>query len=267
MKAHPSACVDPAARIAEDVQIGPQVYIGPLVQIGEGCRIGQGCHLTGRTTLGRGNILGPYVVLGTPPQDLKYHDEPSTLVIGDENVFREFFTANIGTVTGRGETTIGNRNMFMIFTHVAHDCVIEDEVIIVNGALMGGHCKIETGAKIMGMVGITPFTTIGKMAYVTGGSGLRQDAPPFMVCEGRPARVRGVNEVGLRRAGCPEEVIQDLDRAYRKVFRYTGATRVRVFDEIEADGSVSDETRYLVAFLRHSLEGRHGRYLESLRKA
>ena len=161
MDMHPTAHVDPAARIADDVRIGPQAFIGPDVVVGAGCRIGHACHIQGHTALGERNVLEAHVVLGTPPQDLKYDGEPTTLVIGDDNVFREFFTANIGTVTGRGRTTIGSRCFFMITSHVAHDCDVEDDVILVNAVLMGGHCKVEAGAKIMGAVGMTPFSTVG----------------------------------------------------------------------------------------------------------
>jgi UDP-N-acetylglucosamine acyltransferase len=237
------------------------------VTIGEGCRIGHGAHLEGHTKLGRRNVLYPFVSLGTPPQDLKYHDEPTELVIGDENTFREFFTANIGTTTGHRVTRIGNRNLMMISSHIGHDCVIEDDVILVNGVLVGGHCRIERGAKIMGGVGITPFATVGKMAYVTGMSGVARDAPPFMISEGRTARVRGVNEVGLRRAGYSDDVIQDLNRAYKRIFRMAELNRQGVLDRIEAEGDACEETLYLVSFLRRALQGRHGRYLEGQRKA
>jgi len=267
MKIDPSAKVEAGAELAQDVEIGPQVYIGPHVVIGERCSIAHGCHIEGHTRLGAGNRLCPHVVLGTPPQDLKYSGEPTELIVGDDNVFREFVTANIGTVTGRGVTRIGSRNLFMISSHIAHDCVVEDDVVLVNGVMMGGHCRIESGAKLMGGVGMTPFSTVGKMAFLTGMSGVSKDAPPFMISEGRYARVRQVNEVGLQRTGYPREVIEELEDTYRRIFRTKELNRLKVFDEIEAGGNASEETLYLVRFMRRSLEGRHGRYLESLRHA
>ncbi len=267
MKMYPTASVESGARIGEDVEIGPQAYIGPHVAIGNGCKIGHGAHIEGHTCLGERNNVGPYVMLGTPPQDLKYCGEPTELVIGDDNVFREFATINAGTVTGLGVTRIGSRNMFMIGSHVGHDCDVEDNVIMVNGVAVGGHCKIESGAWIMGGAGLVQFTSVGKLAYVAGMSGIEVDVPPFMIMEGHRASVRKVNEVGLRRGGCSEEVVQNLWDAFRKIFRAKQLNREKIFDEIDASDWACEETLYLVRFMRRSLQGRLGRYLECFRKA
>lgn len=247
------------------MEIGPGAFVGPDVVIGDNCVVGHACHLEGHTHLGKNNILYPHVVLGTPPQDLKYHGEPTELVIGEDNVFREFVTVNIGTPTGAGMTRIGDRNFFMICSHVGHDSEVEDDTILVNAVLLGGHCKLETGAKIMGATALNPFVTVGKEAYVGGLTRTIRDVPPFMIMEGNPAKVRRVNEIGLQRAGYAPEVIEELCEVYKKIYRTKELNRLKVFDEIEKGGSACEETLYLVQFLRRSLQGRNGRYRESLR--
>jgi len=262
---HPSAQIAAGAELGENVEVGPGAYIGPDVVIGDNCVIGHGAHVEGRTVMGKNNILRPYAVLGTPPQDLKYHGEKTELHIGDDNVFREFLTINTGTTTGCGVTRIGNRNYFMIFSHVGHDCEIEDDTILVNGVLLGGHCKLETGAKLMGAAACNPFVTVGKQAYVGGLSRIVQDVPPFMIVEGNPAKVRRVNDIGLERAGYSQEAIEELNEAFRRIYRTKELNRMKIFAQIEASGNAGEDVLYLVRFLRRALMGRHGRFRESLR--
>jgi len=266
MKIHPTAHVDPGAKLGENVEVGLGAYVGPDVTIGDSCILGHGCHVEGNTTLGANNILHPHVCLGTPPQDLKWHGEKTELVIGDDNVFREFVTVNIGTPTGCGVTRIGSRNYLMICSHVGHDCELEDDVILVNAVLLGGHCKVESGAKLMGAAAVNPFVTIGTQAYVGGLTRTIRDVPPYMIVEGNPPKVRRVNDIGLERAGFAQETIEKLNDAFRKIYRTKKLNRMEVFDQIEAEAESCEEVSYLVAFLRRSLEGRHGRYRESLRK-
>lgn len=267
MKIHPTACVDAGAEFGTNVEVGQYAQIGPEVRIGDNCSIGHGCHIEGRTHLGNNNILYPYVVLGTAPQDMKYHMEQTQLMIGDDNVFREFVTVNLGTPTGSGVTRIGNRNYFMIFSHVGHDCEIDDDVILVNAVLLGGHCKLESGAKLMGAAALNPFVTVGKLAFVGGLSRIAQDVPPFMIVEGNPAKVRRVNEVGLLRAGYSPHSIERLREAYKRIYRPRNKelNRMKEFREIEASADSSEEMLYLVRFLQRSLQGKNGRYRESLR--
>lgn len=267
MKTHPTAIVDGQANIGRGVEIGPHACIGPDVTIGDDCVIGHGCHIEGRLTMGSNNILAPYVVLGTPPQDLKYHGQNTELIIGDDNVFREFVTVNIGTVTGNAATRIGNRNYLMICSHVGHDCTLEDDIILVNAVLLGGHCHVETGVTLNGGAAASPFVTIGKLAYISGLSRIVQDVPPFMKVEGYPARVRAVNEIGLQRAGYEQGVIEELWEAYKAIYRAKELNRSAIYDRIENDPNANAETIYLVRFLRRSRESVYGRYLESLRKA
>jgi len=267
MKIHPTAQIDPKARLGEGVAVGPGAFIGPDVTVGDNCVVGHGSHIEGKTTLGANNILHPYVCLGTPPQDLKWHGEKTELIVGSDNVFREFVTINVGTPTGAGVTRIGDRNYFMISSHVGHDCEVDDEVILVNAVLLGGHCKVESGAKIMGAAAANPFVTVGKMSYVGGLTRIIRDVPPYMIIEGSRAEVRRVNDVGLQRAGYSPESIGSLNQAFRKIYkRSRELNRLKAFDEIEADRDASEEVLYLVQFLRRSLQGRHGRYRESLRK-
>lgn len=264
MKIHPTATVDSAAEIGSNVQVGPRVYIGPGVTIGDDTEIGNGCHIEGAVTIGRNNILGPYVVVGTPPQDLKYHGQKTEVVIGDDNVFREFVTINGGSPTGGGLTRIGDRNYLMICAHVAHDCIVEDDIILVNSVLLAGHCRVERGAKLMGNAAVNQYVTIGKQAYIGGLTRIVQDVPPFMIVEGNPARVRGVNEIGLERAGYEQEVIDELWEVYKAIYRTRKLNRTSVYEEIENRKDISPEGVYLVQFLRRSQEGVHGRYRQGL---
>jgi UDP-N-acetylglucosamine acyltransferase len=266
MQIHPTATVETDAEIGRNIQIGPQAYIGPDVVIGDDCIIGHGCHVAGNTTLGRNNHLGPHVVLGTAPQDLKYHGQKTELIVGDDNVFREFVTVHIGTVTGHSVTRIGNRNYFMICSHIGHDCIVEHDTILVNNVLLGGHCHIETGAKLMGGSAVNPFVTVGKQAFVGGLTRVIHDVPPFMIVEGNPARVRAVNEIGLARAGYDRTTIDALWTAYKAIFRTKVLNRARIFEQIEDSGDVTPEVIYLIESLRRTSHGAHGRYQEGLRK-
>jgi UDP-N-acetylglucosamine acyltransferase len=266
MAIHPSAVVEEGAALGNGVEVGPGAYVGPGVTIGDDCSIGHNCHIEGRVALGCNNILYPGVVLGTAPQDLKYHGQDTELVIGDDNVFREFATVNIGTATGTGITRVGNRNYFMMFSHVGHDCIVEDETILVNGVLLGGHCCLETGAKLMGGTAVNPFVTVGQQAYVGGLSRIVHDVPPFMIVEGNPARVRGVNEIGLQRAGYQQDIIDQLWEAYKAIYRTRELNRSPIYDMLNERPDCTGETRALVEFLRRSQKGVHGRYRQSLRK-
>jgi len=265
MQIHATADVDSSASLGEDVEIGARAYVGPGAVIGDHCSIGRGSYIAENTQLGENNILYPYVVLGTPPQDMKYHGEETRLVVGDSNVFREFLTINRGTANGEGETRIGDRNFFMISSHVGHDCIVEDETIMVNNVQLGGHCHVEEGAKLMGAAAVNPFVTVGKMAYVGGMTRVVRDVPPFMIMEGNPAKVRGVNEIGLRRAGYEQDKIDRLAEVYKKIYRTRELNRSKIFERIESRDETIEEVRYLVQFLQRSLEGKHGRYRESLR--
>jgi UDP-N-acetylglucosamine acyltransferase len=259
------AVVSPKAELADDVEVGPFCYVGPDVAIGAGTVLHPGATVVGHTRLGERNVLFPHVCIGTPPQDLMYHDEPTRVEIGDDNIFREFVTVHRGTTKDAGVTRIGSHCFLMACSHVAHDCQVEDHIIFGNNALVGGHVHVQSGVNMNGGAAVHPFTTIGRLAYVGGLSRIVQDVPPFMIVEGHPSRVRGINAVGMRRAGIPEEVAGAMGKAYRRIYR-RGRPRGEVLDEMESEDGWPDEVRFLLTFLRNSAGGKHGRYRETLRK-
>ena len=265
MKIHKSAIVHPAAVLGEEVEIGPFSIIGANVTIGEGTIIKNHVTITGNTSIGKNNIIHPNAVLGAEPQDLKYQGECTFLEMGDNNVVREGVTINAGTAGGGGKTVVGDNNFFMSCVHVAHDCIIEDNVLLANGVLLGGHIMIERGAKLMGLVGIQPFVTIGRYAYVGGHTRIVQDVPPYVIIEGHPAKIRQVNVVGLEREGFSKEQIDEIKKAFRALFRSDELNRSKALEELEGQNDVSPEIRHLVTFLRNADKGKFGRYRESFR--
>ena len=265
MKIHKSAIVHPAAVLGEEVEIGPFSIIGANVTIGEGTSIKNHVTITGNTSIGKNNIIHPNAVLGAEPQDLKYRGECTFLEMGDNNVVREGVTINAGTAGGGGKTVVGDNNFFMACAHVAHDCIIEDNVLLANGVLLGGHIMIERGAKLMGLVGIQPFVTIGRYAYVGGHTRIVQDVPPYVIIEGHPAKIRQVNVVGLEREGFSKEQIDEIKKAFLALFRSDELNRSKALAELVGQNDVSPEIRHLVTFLRNADKGKFGRYRESFR--
>jgi UDP-N-acetylglucosamine acyltransferase len=262
---HPTAVVDPEAEIAADVQIGPYAVVGPKVSIGPGTRIMHHATVVGRTRIGRDNVIYPYATLGTEPQDLKYAGEDTELVLGDRNTIREYVTINIGTAFGGGVTRIGNDCLLMACSHVAHDCRLGNRVILSNCALLGGHVVVGDGAILSGLVGVHHFVTIGRNAFISGGTRVAQDAPPFMIVQGEKQQVKCVNVVGLRRHGFPEATIEALRDAHRMIWRGP-SIRSRALAEAERRLGHVPEVRELVEFLRASAAGRNGRALERERR-
>ena len=264
MPIHPSAIVEPGARIHASAEIGPFCVVGPKVTIGPGTRLVQGVTIIGRTTIGARNLVHPGCVIGGDPQDLKFKGEDSTTVIGDENVIREGVTINKGTMSGGGQTVIGNRNMLMSLAHVAHDCVVEDNCILANAVLLAGHVRIENAAILSGWVVVHHFATVGQHAFIGGASRVNQDAPPFMILQGMEGQVRGVNSVGLKRRGFKPEAITALKDAYRLVWR-SGLPKPEALSEVEKSFGQFPEIRTLIEFLRGSDLGHMGRRRESRR--
>ncbi|NND45335.1 MAG: acyl-ACP--UDP-N-acetylglucosamine O-acyltransferase [Xanthomonadales bacterium] len=219
MKAHPTAIIDPAATIAEDVEIGAYSMIGPRVTIGAGTRIGPHVVIKGRTTIGRNNRFFQFSSIGENPQDKKYAGEDTELVIGDDNTVREFCTFNTGTEQGGGATRIGSRNWIMAYVHIAHDCLIGDDVIMANNATLGGHVKVGNWAILSGFAGVHQFVEIGEHAFVSFASHVNQSIPPYVTVSGEKAKAKGVNTEGLKRRGFTSEQIQNVRRAYRALYR------------------------------------------------
>lgn len=260
---HQTAVVSPKAELGSGVTIGPHCTIEGDTVLGDGTEVMAGSMIHSGTTLGRNNILHPHVVLGGEPQDINYHSEPTRLIIGDNNQFREFVTINRGTTKERGETIVGNGNYFMACSHVAHDCVIADKIIMANCVLLAGHVRVGEGAVINGAVAAHHFTTIGQYSYVGGMAKVRMDVPPYMVADGDPARPKKCNEVGLRRNGFSEETVAALAKAFRRVFR-SDKPMVEAIEELK--NIRDEEVQKLKAFLENMIHGKHGRFLESFRE-
>ncbi|MFS8904737.1 acyl-ACP--UDP-N-acetylglucosamine O-acyltransferase [Synechococcus sp. O70.2] len=215
---HPTAVIHPKAELHETVQVGPYAVIGEHVRIGANTVVGAHVVIEGWTEIGEDNQIFPGAVLGTEPQDLKYNGAPSQLVIGRGNLIREFVTINRATNEGEA-TIIGDYNLLMAYVHVAHNCVIENQVVITNAVSLAGHIHIESQARIGGMVGIHQFTRVGRLAMVGAMSRVDRDVPPYLLVEGHPARIRGLNLVGLRRAKGMEGSLPALRQAYRLLYR------------------------------------------------
>ncbi|MBI2537857.1 MAG: acyl-ACP--UDP-N-acetylglucosamine O-acyltransferase [Gemmatimonadetes bacterium] len=219
-RVHPTAIVDPGAALGPDVVVGPYCIVGPGVQIGAGTTVGPHAVIQRDTTLGAGCAVGPGAVLGADPQDFKYQGEATSLDIGDETRIREYATLHRGTAA-TGKTVVGKRCYLMAYVHVAHDCVIEDDVVIANAVQLAGHVYVEANATIGGLTPIHQFVRIGRFALVGGGSRVPQDVPPFTRAAGNPMKLYGINSLGLVRAGFPAEVRAALKHAYRLLFNST----------------------------------------------
>jgi UDP-N-acetylglucosamine acyltransferase len=245
---HPTARIHPKAEIASDVEVGAYALIDEHVRIEKGSRVGDHARVEGWTRLGEGCRVFPFAVIGADPQDLKYRGEPTELIVGPRNVFREFVTIHRGTVQGGGQTRIGSDGFFMAYCHVAHDCSIGNHVIMSNSATLAGHIEIQDHAIIGGIVAIHQFVRIGAYAMVGGLSGVAQDVPPYMLAAGSRAKLFGLNLVGLRRHQFTREAIQGLRKAYRILFRSSlmlQAAVERVHQEIPACPEVENLLRFV----------------------
>ena len=262
---HHTAVVAPSAQLGVDVEIGPYTVVGPDVEIGDRTRIGSQVVVEGVTRLGEDNIIVGQAALGNAPQDLSYRGEATQLIIGDRNTIREFVTINRGTIKGGGMTCMGSDNLLMACSHVAHDCELEDNVILGNGVLLAGHTRVERFANLSGMAGAVAFVTIGAYAYVGGMTRIARDVPPYMIVEGHDARVRGVNLIGLQRNGVPDDEIENLRAAFKRIWR-SGKPRKPILAEMRAEESVSPFVLELLESMGRTEIGLKGRYRESLRK-
>ncbi|HIE32559.1 MAG TPA: acyl-ACP--UDP-N-acetylglucosamine O-acyltransferase [Thermodesulfobacteriaceae bacterium] len=212
-KIHPTAEIHPSAEIEDEVEIGPYTVIGPQVYIGQGTRIGSHVIIEKNTRIGKNNVIHHHVVIGSDPQHLAYKGEESWVEIGDENVIREFVTIHRGTALDQSLTRIGNRCLLMAYVHIAHDCFLGDEVIMANGATLGGHVRVGNRVVFGGLSAVHQFCRIGSYAFVSGMSGVDKDVPPFVKVFGIPAKIQGVNLIGLRRAGFGKETIRHISQA------------------------------------------------------
>jgi len=265
-KISPHAVIDPNANIAEDVEIGPFCVIGPDVTLEGGCRLLNSVTIIGKTTIGRDNVFFPNCVIGTYPQDKKFKGAPTELHIGSGNVFREAVTVHIGTEKGGRITRVGSNNMFMINTHIGHDAQIGSECVFANNVMIAGHCVVGDNVNMMGLAGLHHFVTIGRFAYLGGASRIHHDVPPFVKVDGAD-EIRGLNKVGLARAGFSADDIRAVDDVYRKLFsRRRGKALSVAMNEVEASPAAEHRlVREMIDFLRRRDQGKHGRYLEGRR--
>src|SRR5437763_12621052 len=218
-RVHPTAIVSAEAGLAPDVTIGAFSLIGPEVEIGAATTVASHVVITGRTRLGQRNRVFQFASVGEIPQDRKYGGEPTRTSIGDDNVIREFVTIHAGTAQDRGVTTIGDRNLFLAYSHIAHDCLIGDDTTFSNNAQLAGHVVVGDYAVLGGFVGVHQFCRIGAHAMIAAGSIVLQDVPPFVTAAGYPAKPRGVNVEGLRRRGFSAGDVAAIRRAYRSLYR------------------------------------------------
>ena len=219
MSIDPRAAVDPAAKIAEDVTIGAFAVIGPHVEIGPGCVIGPHAVVTGWTRLGARNTVYQFASIGDAPQDKKYAGEPTRVQIGSGNVFREYVTVNRGTAHDKGITTIGDDNLFMASSHVAHDCIVGSHTVFANLATLGGHVEIDDHVILAGFTGVHQFCKIGAHAFIANNTAVTRDVPPYVMAVGHPATPHSINSTGLARRGFNEQQIRHIKQAYRTLYR------------------------------------------------
>ena len=251
---HPTAVVTPGAELDSGVQVGPYTVIGPHVRLGRDTRVGPHSVVEGRTTVGRDNRIFQFASMGAVPQDMKYRGEDSALTIGDRNTIREFATLNIGTRGGGMETHIGNDNLFMVYSHVGHDCRIGNHVILANCATLAGHVTLEDYVGVGGLAAIHQFTRIGESAYLGGGAMVVNDVPPYCLAQGDRARLFGLNRVGLERRGFGEAQKRALKQAYRTFF-FEGLSLKDAIERIRRDQADYPEAVHLADFIAASRRG------------
>ena len=215
---HNSSVIDKNSKIGDKVKIGPFCYIGPKVELAEGVELVSNVHIEGNTKIGKETKIFPFASIGTQPQDLKFNNEKNSLVIGENNLIREYVTINPGTVGGGSKTLVGNNCLFMISSHIAHDCTIGNNVILANNVPLGGHVTIEDSVVIGGNSAVQQFTRIGRMAMIGGMTGVLKDVIPFGLSIGNRNYLQGLNLIGLRRNKYENQKIIELDKAYKEIF-------------------------------------------------
>lgn len=254
MAIHSTAIVHPKAQLAEGVSIGPYSVIGEHVTIGRDTRIASHVLVEGWTTIGERNKLHSFSCIGTPPQDVGYKNEESYLIIGNDNVIREFATVHRATTKADRKTEIGDKNYLMAYSHVAHDCKLGNSIIMANSAGLAGHIRIEDYAILGGIVGVHQYVRIGAYAMIGGQSAIVQDIPPYVSAAGNRAQLYGLNTIGLKRKGFSDEVIGDLKKAYKIIFR-SGMTIDDAIKKVADEYPDSREVNYFIDFMRHSKRG------------
>lgn len=251
---HPSAVVSANAQIADGVEIGPYATVGDHVSIGRDTAIGAHVVIEGHTRVGERNKIYPFSCIGTPPQDIGYHNEDTRLILGNDNVIREYVTINRATTKEEWETVIGNNNYLMAYSHVAHDCRLADHVILTNGATLGGHTHVEEYAILGAFLAVQQFVRIGAHAYLGAKSGIDRDVPPYMITAGPRAKLYGINQKGLIRRGFSQDTINVLKKAYSIIWREHTSFRDGIA-QVKRDLVMIPELTILLDFLASSKRG------------
>ena len=251
---HPMAIIHPGVELAADVVVGPYAVIDEEVKIGKGCRIHAHAHIASYTTIGKGCEIYSYASVGTPPQDLKFDGRRTETTIGDNNIIREFVTVNRGSVDGDEVTRIGDNNLFMAYSHVAHDGIIGNHVIMANAATLAGHVTVQDHSTVGGLSAVHQFVRIGTHAYIGGKTGVTKDVPPYMLVSGHRAKLYGLNTIGLKRKNFPRTVLKILKQCYRMLF-LSERTLKETLEAAESQFGDVEEVRILVDFIRGSQRG------------
>ena len=250
---HPTAIIDPAAQLGSGVNIGPYCIIGPDVTLGDGCWLQHHVTLQGPARIGRNNRFFAYGSIGQQTQDLKYRGEPTYLEIGDDNCFREFVTVHRATSQG-DYTRIGNRGNFLAYTHIAHDCSVGDDVIFSNNGSLAGHVQVGDHVILGGFAAVHQFCRIGRFAILGGLAKIVQDVPPFMIADGNPSEIRGINKIGMERNNFTEDTVREIKEAYRILYRMDLNVKTAI-ERIRKELKPLPEIGQLVEFLENTERG------------
>jgi UDP-N-acetylglucosamine acyltransferase len=251
---HATAIVERGAQVAPTADIGPFAVIGPHVEIGAGTRVGAHAVIDGHTRIGQDNVIFHHASVGAVPQDLKYAGEPTRLDIGNGNTVREFATLHLGTAAGGGITRVGDQNLFMAYSHVAHDCTVGSRCVFANGATLAGHVQVADAVILGGLSAVHQFTRVGKHAFIAGGTIVVMDIPPFCSAQGDRAELMGLNTVGLGRSGFSETRIGEIKDAYRILFR-SKLTLVDALKQLKSELPTNADVAELIQFIEASSRG------------
>jgi UDP-N-acetylglucosamine acyltransferase len=255
MTVHPSAIIDPRAKIHPSCQIGPYCVIGAEVQLGEGCRLLSHVAIEGPARIGSHNRFFPFCSIGMAPQDLTYAGEPTRLEIGEHNEIREFVTISRGTMKGGGLTRVGSHTLVMAYTHIAHDCVIGDHVILANAATLGGHVTVGDWAQVGALCPVHHFVRIGAHSFIGGGTTITRDVLPFSkTSASRDARAYGLNAIGLERRGFSKERIRKIHHAY-KILLASKLNTSQALEKLKSDPDLGEDVETLIKFIEQSERG------------
>lgn len=254
MAIHSTAIVDPSAKLAPDVEVGAYAVIGAGVEIDAGTRIGPHVVVNGPTRIGRNNVIFQFASIGDAPQDLSYKGEPTGLEIGDRNTFRECVTINRGTVKDKGVTRIGSDNLFLAYSHVAHDCVIGDHCVFSNSVGIAGHVEVGDWVIFGAYSGVHQFAKVGSHAFLANNTAATYDIPPYLTVEGRPAVPRIVNEIGLKRRGYTPEQVRNIRNAFRVLYR-SGLKLAEAVEQLNVLAQTQPEIKSFVEFIENSKRG------------